>query len=532
VPLQAGTADVDLSPADDGLLRSAERLPENVQRYGADANPGWVVRVDTEDATNATDALRDWTNASDERVLIDTPSDAGYAVVSAPRGDVGVTLLTRTLNSGLAYNDYILSVEPETTMSVPEPDALASNETWSPTASQRLAEWTTRGDNFGTEGVAWREDVNGSTMQEARQATRSDTLDAAANGTGVTVAVLDTGINTQSGQVFGNGSGGSEIRVDNASKNFLTGESVNATAGDYAAVADGNGHGTWVASAIASAAAEPYRGYAPDANLLVLKVLGDDGSGSTHSIAEAVRYAAEQDADVISMSLGAPTYSAELAEAVANATEQGSTVVIAAGNSRQTTRWVGSPADTPAEGVLTVGAASVNTNNTTDVASTLPAHFSQIGPDPGTVDLSSGVTNGEGIDLVAPGMKVTAATPTTSGTRSNTSLSGTSMATPMVAGAIAQVLDQRPDWKDDPAGVAGYARNTTRVMPNGSVSAVGHGYLAADQLAAAEEHDETQADARTDAARARDAGWRTLSNGSGGFFARVLARTSTAVGVA
>ena len=534
VPLQAGTgaAEVDLSPADDGLFRTAEKLPENVQRYGTDANPGWVVKIDTADATNGTAALRDWINASDERALIDAPDANGYAVVSAPRGDVGVTLLTRTLNSGLTYNGYVESVQPEMTMSVPEPNPLVSNATWSPTLTQQITEWTTRGDNFGVEGVAWREDVNESTMQEARQATRSDTLGTSANGTGVTVAVLDTGVNTQSGQVFGNGSAGSSLRIDNASKNFLTGESVNATAGDYAAVADGNGHGTWVASAIGSAADEPYRGYAPDANLLVLKVLGDDGSGSTHSIAEAVRYAAEQDADVISMSLGAPTYSAELAEAVANATEQGSVVVIAAGNSRQTTRWVGSPADTPVEGILTVGAASVNTNNTTDVASTLPASFSQIGPDPGTVDLSSGVTNGEGVDLVSPGMMIAAATPTTSGTRTNTSLSGTSMATPQVAGGIAQVLDERPGWKDSPERVAGYARNTTRVVPNGSVSAVGNGYLAVDRLAAAEEHDETQAEARTDGARARDAGWRTLSNGSGGFFARFIARTAPTAGPA
>jgi hypothetical protein len=260
------------------------------------------------------------------------------------------------------------------TMSVPDSDPLASEETWSPTLRQQITAVMLRDVEFGTEGSAWREDASSTTMQQARQATRSDTVDG--NGTGVTVAVLDTGINTQSGQVFGNGSAGSDLRIDNASKNVLTNESVNATAGDFDAVADGNGHGTWVASAIGSAADEPYRGYAPDATLLVVKTLDDDGTATTHTIAEGVRYAAEQDADVISMSLADATYSAEVAGAVANATEQGSVVVIAAGNSRQTTRWVASPADTPSEGVLAVGAASVNTDNTTDAESALPAHFS------------------------------------------------------------------------------------------------------------------------------------------------------------
>lgn len=532
------TGTPELSPTDDGLLRSAEDLPENVQRYGTEGVPGWVVKIDTSDSTNATDALQDWANASSQRSLIDGPTDAGYAVVSAPRGDVGATLVTRTLNRGLAHASYVEHVEPEMTMEVPDPSPLDTNASWSPTLSQQIVEWTTRGDNFGVDGVAWREDVNESTMQEGRQATRSDTVTG--NGTGIMVAPIDTGINTQSGQVFGNGTAGSDLRIDNASKNFLTGESVNATAGNYSAIEDGNGHGTWVASAIGSAADEPYRGYAPDSTLLVLKALGDDGSGSTHTIAEAIRYAAAQDADVISLSLGSVTYSAEVAEAVQNATEQGSVVVVAAGNSRQTIRWVASPADTPTEGVLTVGAASVNTSNTTDVASTLPAHFSQMGPDPGSGDLSAGVTTGQGVDLVAPGMKVSAATPTTSGTRTNTTLSGTSMATPMVAGAIAQVLDDRPRWQDNPERVAGYARNTTRMMPNASVSAAGHGYLAVDQLAAAQEHDETQAEARTDAARARDAGWKTLSDGTGGFLARLastmtptaVASTQTAAGVA
>jgi subtilisin family serine protease len=184
---------------------------------------------------------------------------------------------------------------------------------------------------------------------------------------------------------------------------------------------------------------------------------------------------------------------------------------------------VASPGDTPGP-TITVAAG-----NTTDSAAAadraLPAFFSQMGPDNGQTDLSGGVTDGVGIDVTAPGMNLTAPVPTTDGLRRNRTLSGTSMATPLVAGAVAQELEANPDWRDDPDRVAGYVQNTTRVMPRATVAAAGHGYLAVDKLDATNTTG-SQSAARTEAAESRDAVWKAQSDASGGIVSGLLDRLS------
>ncbi len=144
-------------------------------------------------------------------------------------------------------------------------------------------------------------------------------------------------------------------------------------------MADPNGHGTHVASTIAADYnGTEHDGYAPNATILALRALDEDGSGSSADIAQAIRYGAAQDADVISLSLGSPTYSAEIVDAVENATEQGSVVVVAAGNSRQTTRWLATPADAPVDGVVSVAAA----NHSTNASNAAVGYFSLAGRGP------------------------------------------------------------------------------------------------------------------------------------------------------
>lgn len=81
-----------------------------------------------------------------------------------------------------------------------------------------------------------------------RTATGQDSVTG--TGSGLTIAVIDTGINTANGRVFGNGTDGSSSRILGASKDIIENETVAADGMD--AIEDGNGHGTHVASTAAA----------------------------------------------------------------------------------------------------------------------------------------------------------------------------------------------------------------------------------------------------------------------------------------
>ena len=74
------------------------------------------------------------------------------------------------------------------------------------------------------------------------------------------------------------------------------------------------------------------KGIAPEATLLSLKVLGHSGMGSNDAVSEAIRYATEHKADIISMSLGGGRPDAQMHSAIQRATSAGIIVVCAAGN--------------------------------------------------------------------------------------------------------------------------------------------------------------------------------------------------------
>ncbi|MGW1026493.1 S8 family peptidase [Streptomyces sp. NPDC002577] len=242
------------------------------------------------------------------------------------------------------------------------------------------------------------------------------------DGKGVKVAVLDTGVDTGHPDLAG------KIAE---SRSFVPDQVVQ----------DGHGHGTHVASTIVGSGAASggkYKGVAPGAELMVGKVLDNSGSGESSWIIAGMEWAAHSGADVISMSLGGTAYAASdpLSEAVDElSASTGALFVIAAGNSGPGEQTVATPGI--ADSALTVGAVSK-----TDSL----AYFSSRGPRTGDYGVKPEIT--------APGVGIVAAraSGTTMGTPVDdnyTSSSGTSMATPHVAGAAALVAQAHPDWTNE-----------------------------------------------------------------------------------
>lgn len=140
-------------------------------------------------------------------------------------------------------------------------------------------------------------------------------------GKGTVCAVLDTGIVDHPA-----------LPTPLEARSFIRGESVT----------DRNGHATHCAGTVLSR--DEDIGVAPDAELVVGKVLSDRGSGSSSGIAAGIRWATELGVDVISMSLGGGSPYQPTIEAVIEAMDRGIWVVIAAGNSgfngrRNTIGW-------------------------------------------------------------------------------------------------------------------------------------------------------------------------------------------------
>ncbi|MGC0333749.1 subtilisin family serine protease [Streptomyces sp. SAI-170] len=263
------------------------------------------------------------------------------------------------------------------------------------------------------------------------------------DGTGTKVAVLDTGVD--------------------ADHPDLT-ERV-AAAHDFTGSASGSedhvGHGTHVASTVGGSGAASdgrNKGVAPGTSLLVGKVLDDYGSGQSSWIIAGMQWAVDQGADVASMSLGSSVIGACDDPMAQAARELGSSTrtlfVVAAGNSGPGTETVSSPGCVPE--VLTVGA--VDRDDTT-------APFSSRGP--------VAVTHTLKPEIAAPGVAVSAARAGGRGVYAYTGMSGTSMATPHVAGAAAIVRQAHPDWtaQQVKAALVGSARTGGEVADAGEAGA-------------------------------------------------------------
>jgi serine protease len=144
-------------------------------------------------------------------------------------------------------------------------------------------------------------------------------------GKGAVVAVIDTGV------AFENDDQGCYQAKDFKRTGFVKGyDFIHKNAHPN----DDQGHGTHVAGTIAESTnnQEGCAGLAPAAKIMPLKVLSKEGYGGTGDIADAIRYAADHDANVINMSLGSPMPSAILHSACQYAYKKGVTIVCAAGN--------------------------------------------------------------------------------------------------------------------------------------------------------------------------------------------------------
>ncbi|GAB2554037.1 S8 family serine peptidase [Kribbella endophytica] len=238
------------------------------------------------------------------------------------------------------------------------------------------------------------------------------------DGRGVKVAVLDTGYDA----------GHPDL------KKKVIGE---ASFVPEQTVQDGHGHGTHVASTVAglgTASGGKRKGVAPGAELLVGKVLDNSGGGLDSEAIAGMEWAVQQGAKVVSMSLGGlPSDGTDpMSEAVDRLSESsGALFVVAAGNAGME-ESVGTPG--AAAAALTVGAVDRDDKL---------APFSSRGPRLGDGALKPEVT--------APGVEIVAAR--AAGTEQGhivderyTAMSGTSMATPHVAGAAAILAQRHPEW--------------------------------------------------------------------------------------
>ncbi|MEV7629461.1 S8 family serine peptidase [Actinoplanes sp. NPDC089786] len=241
---------------------------------------------------------------------------------------------------------------------------------------------------------------------------------AGLDGTGVTVAVLDSGVDATHPDLTG------KITL---AENFT----------DAPDADDEVGHGTHVASIIAGTGAASegrYRGVAPGAKLLNGKVCRADGCPDS-AILAGMAWAAQR-APVVNMSLGGSDSPGTdpLEAAVEELTQRfGALFVIAAGNGGDDDEPVDSPGS--ADAALTVGAV--------DRKDQL-AHFSSRGPRIGDGAIKP--------DITAPGVNIMAAKAAHDDSDASAPVekyathSGTSMATPHVAGAAAILTQQHPNW--------------------------------------------------------------------------------------
>lgn len=253
-------------------------------------------------------------------------------------------------------------------------------------------------------------------------------------GQGVTIAVIDTGIAPHPDY---------NDRVKGF-KDWVAGKTEHY---------DDQGHGTHVAGCAqgdGKMSAGRFMGPAPEADLVGIKVLDKRGSGKLSDIIKGVQWAVDNkekyDIDIINMSLGGPGFASykddPVAQSVGKAFDAGIVPMVAGGNSGPKPSTIGTPGNHP--NAFTVGALDDRGTVTRDDDQV--AFFSSRGP-----------TSHDGLtkpDILSPGVAITAANslgsaidraPVPHVGQSYITISGTSMATPVMAGVVAAVLSANPD---------------------------------------------------------------------------------------
>ncbi|WP_433010695.1 S8 family serine peptidase [Kribbella sp. CA-294648] len=362
---------------------------------------------------------------------------AAYPLLTEGRLDSRLFNLTKLVAQG--YDDAatanlpLLLTSPTTTLRAPEAPVaatkrltLASVGTTAVTVRKDQAKnfWTGIKDNklrggSGGVGKIWLDGRTRATLDRSTKQIGTPTAwQSGYDGKGVKVAVLDTGYDAQHPdlrkQVIG-------------SQSFIPDQPVH----------DRHGHGTHTASVVAglgTASAGKRKGVAPGAQLLIGKVLDDNGTGLDSEAIAGMEWAVQQGAKVINLSLGGlPSDGTDpMSEAVDRLSASSDALfVIAAGNAGAE-ETVGSPG--AAAAALTVGAVDRDDKL---------ASFSSRGPRLGDGAMKPEVT--------APGVEIAAARAAGSDGGHHldqyyTAMSGTSMATPHVAGAAAILAQRHPEW--------------------------------------------------------------------------------------
>lgn len=254
-------------------------------------------------------------------------------------------------------------------------------------------------------------------------------------GKDTVIAIIDTGCNNH------------DLLKDKiiCGKNFTREGSEN----DFT---DYNGHGTHVAGIIAAEKNQYFRSISPGCKLLICKVLNCNGEGSLNSVIEAIKYAIGCKVDIINMSLGATQGTEKLHEVIKEAVKNNISVVCASGNQGD------------------------NDPNTDELA--YPGIYEEV-IEVGAMDVNYHVStfsnSNNYIDVVAPGEYIMS----TYLDNNFQSLSGTSMATPMISGVLALLLEKaKKEFKRRPSEKELYSlliKNTKSLGLDRSLQ--GNGYI-------------------------------------------------------
>lgn len=314
-------------------------------------------------------------------------------------------------------------------------------------ADVRSSEFETMAGEYPTEQTPWG----------IKAIYNNSSLTATSGGAGINIAVLDTGVNINHYDL---------TNTVEQCKNFTT-----ATPIVNNSCNDANGHGTHVAgTALADGGSDGagIYGVAPSADLWAYKVLGDDGSGYSDDIAAAIRHAADQAVStgtktVINMSLGSSASNSLITSAVNYAYNKGVLIIAAAGNSGPSQGSIGYP------GALVNAVAVAALENRQQNGTYRVADFSSRGYS--STDGDYVIQQGD-IEISAPGASIYS----TWNNGGYNTISGTSMATPHVAGLAAKVWSQNPSWSHTQLRTNLQTRARAVDIKEGSGAATGDDY--------------------------------------------------------
>jgi len=212
------------------------------------------------------------------------------------------------------------------------------------------------------------------------------------NGSRVNVAVIDTGC---------------DLNHDDIKDNLIPGQNIINPNKDPI---DGNGHGTHVAGTIAAINNSlGVVGVSPETKIMPVKALNDDGSGSNDHVAEAIIWACDNGADILTMSLGSDYPSIRIERALIYAQSKGVVIFCAAGNS-----GIKHDVNYPARYSYTISIGAIDRR----------------------LNICKFSCTGDTLDFLAPGEDIISTTPG----NSYSSMSGTSMATPFAVGCASLYL--------------------------------------------------------------------------------------------